>query len=114
MCSRRSSAVTGAAAHARTQRAVRLAAPHDRIQVVILPRRKLHEYSLRPRMPSRFTIPLLALLVVTGFSGCVLISADLNPFARRPPPLEEREISGSGSKKVLLMDISGEITSEER
>ncbi len=64
-------------------------------------------------MPSRFTISFLSLLVVTGCSGCVLISADLNPFARRPPPLEEREISGSGPKKVLLMDISGEISSEE-
>jgi protease-4 len=66
-------------------------------------------------MPSRSTIARhLALLLVTGVSGCVLVSADLNPFARRPPPLEEHQVSGSGAKKILLMDISGAITSEER
>jgi protease-4 len=66
-------------------------------------------------MPSRLTISCpLALLLVIGLSGCVFVSADLNPFSRRPPPLEERQVSGSGSKKVLLIDISGEITSEER
>ena len=66
-------------------------------------------------MPSRLTTSChLALLLVVGLSGCVLVNADINPFARRPPPLEERQVSGSGSKKILLMDISGTITSEER
>jgi protease IV len=71
--------------------------------------------SLPPLMPSRPMIArCVALLLLSGSSGCVLITADLNPFARRPQPLEERVVSGSGAKKVLLMDISGAITSEER
>lgn len=66
-------------------------------------------------MPSRPTISCqLALLLVAGLSGCVLVTADINPFSRRPSPLEERTVSGSGAKKILLMDISGVITSEER
>jgi protease-4 len=74
-----------------------------------------HEYSLPPPMPSRSTIlRCVALLLLAGTHGCVLITADLNPFSRRPQPLEERQVSGSGAKKVLLMDISGVITSEER
>ena len=56
----------------------------------------------------------VASLLATTLSGCVFITGDLNPFSRRPQPLEERVISGSGDKKILLMDISGVITSEER
>lgn len=56
----------------------------------------------------------LASLLATALSGCVFVTGDFNPFSQRPQPLEERVISGSGDKKVLLMDISGVITSEER
>jgi len=62
-------------------------------------------------MPSRWILCCLAPLLA---SGCVFISGDINPFSRRPQPLEERVVSGSGRKKILLMDISGVITSEER
>jgi protease-4 len=66
-------------------------------------------------MPSRSTIRnALALLLPVAASGCVFITGDVNPFSRRPQPLEERVVSGTGDKKVLLMDISGVITSEER
>lgn len=66
-------------------------------------------------MPSQRTIsracaPLLAI----ALSGCVFITGDVNPFSRRPEPLEERVVSGSGDKKILLTDISGVISSEER
>src|SRR5262245_51670204 len=81
---------------------------------LILPRPETHEYSLRPPMPSRSMVPrcLVALLAFAA-SGCVFISGEINPFGR-PQPLEERVVSGSGDKKILLMDISGVITSEER
>jgi len=66
-------------------------------------------------MPSRSTIGcMLTLSLTITVSGCVFITGDLNPFSRRPQPLEERVVAGSGDKKVLLMDISGVITSEER
>jgi len=56
----------------------------------------------------------LALCLVLSTGGCVFITGDLNPFSRRPSALEERAVSGSGRKKILLMDITGVITSEER
>ena len=62
-------------------------------------------------MPSRWILYCLAPLLA---SGCVFISGDVNPFSRRPQPLEERVVSGSGRKKILLMDISGVISSDER
>jgi protease-4 len=52
-------------------------------------------------------------LLAFAASGCVFISGEINPFSQRPQPLEERAVSGSGDKKILLTDISGVITSEE-
>lgn len=46
-------------------------------------------------------------------SSCVLISGSVNPFARQPQPLREHVVSGSGDAKILLLDVSGTITSEE-
>lgn len=66
-------------------------------------------------MPSRSTFALASVsLLALAMSGCVFISGDINPFSTRPQPLEERVVSGSGKKKILLMDLSGVITSEER
>jgi protease-4 len=66
-------------------------------------------------MPSRSLIGrVLALLLATTASGCVFITGDIDPFSRRPQPFEQRVVSGSGDRKILLMDISGVITSEER
>lgn len=66
-------------------------------------------------MPSRSTLHLAFLsLLALAASGCVFITGDLNPFDTRPQPLEEAVVSGSGKKKILLMDVSGVITSEER
>jgi protease-4 len=56
----------------------------------------------------------LAWLLALSVNGCVFITGDINPFSQRTQPLEERAVSGSGDKKVLLMDLSGVITSEER
>jgi len=66
-------------------------------------------------MPSRSRlVRCAAVVLLASLNGCVLITAELNPFSRRPPPLEEHVVSGSGRKKILLMDISGVISSDER
>lgn len=52
-------------------------------------------------------------LVLLGASGCVFISGNVNPFSRQPQPLREHVVSGSGDAKILLLDVSGTITSEE-
>ncbi len=45
--------------------------------------------------------------------GCVLVSANLNPFTTKPQPLEEHVVSGEGDAKVLLIDLAKTISGEE-
>ena len=57
-----------------------------------------------------------ALLVLTSTiaSGCVLFTGDFSPLWRGPQPLQERVVSGEGDAKLLIIDLSGLITSEKR
>lgn len=55
----------------------------------------------------------VAALLCASATGCVFISGNVNPFSRRPSPLEEHVVRGEGKDKVLLVDISGTITSED-
>lgn len=57
----------------------------------------------------KIIIIFLAVLLPV-FSGCFVVNVNLTPEAR---PLEEQVISGRGKDKILLMDITGVITSEE-
>lgn len=54
-------------------------------------------------------LPMLALSTI--ISGCALINVSLIP---PPRPLEEQVLEGEGEKKVLLLDISGTISEQER
>ena len=57
----------------------------------------------------------LALLALALWgSGCVLITADFNPFASRPKPLEEHVVSGEGRAKILLLEITDVITASDQ
>ena len=57
------------------------------------------------------TMKLLGLAVLLPvLSGCFVIKVNLAPEAQ---PLEEQVISSDGKDKIVLMDISGVITSEE-
>ena len=60
----------------------------------------------------RVGLAIAALCCATA-TGCILVSGEVNPFSRRPSPLEEHVVLGEGNDKVLLLDISGTITSEE-
>ncbi len=53
---------------------------------------------------------LLGLAVLLVLSGCFVIKVNLAPEAQ---PLEEQVITSDGKDKIVLMDISGVITSEE-
>lgn len=57
---------------------------------------------------------LIGAIVLTMVSqpGCVLISANLDPFSREPKPLSEHVVAGEGDAKILLLDVSRIITSE--
>ena len=65
---------------------------------------------LRRHLP----LSVLATLLAASIGGCVFITGDFNPLGRRQQPLEEREVGGSGDAKVLLVDLAGVITAEER
>lgn len=65
-------------------------------------------------MPSLLRRSLLAALLSVVAGGCVLVTGDFDPLSRRPRPLSEHVVSGTGRAKVLLIDLSGVIASEER
>lgn len=53
---------------------------------------------------------VFVLMLLFGLSGCFTVNVSLTPEVR---PLEEKVISGHGKDKILLMDLTGIITSEE-
>jgi protease IV len=61
----------------------------------------------------RFAQFAIALAGTLPLHGCVLISGNLNPFSSTPQPLEEHVVSGEGKPKILLLDISKVISSED-
>ena len=65
-------------------------------------------------MPSPLRQLLFVLPLALTVGGCVLVTGDFNPLSRRPRPLSETVVSGSGRAKILMMDLSGPISSEER
>lgn len=64
-------------------------------------------------MPSLVRLTLLAALLSLTAGGCVFITGDFDVLSRRPRPLAERVVAGSGDAKILLLDLSGAISSEE-
>ncbi len=64
------------------------------------------------RFPRRIWRALAAPLLML-LPGCILITGTLNPFSTKPEPLEEHVVSGEGDAKVLLIDVSKTISSQE-
>ncbi len=58
---------------------------------------------------------IFAVFILGGFlfftSGCTLVSVSLGPSVA---PLRETTVMGEGKDKILMMDISGIISGEER
>jgi protease IV len=54
---------------------------------------------------------LISLLAVCTIHGCAFISI---PLSSRTQPLEEKVLEGEGRNKILLIDISGIISSEKK
>ncbi len=53
--------------------------------------------------------PILTILAV--LSGCAFVNVPLVP---PPSPLEEQVLEGKGAKKILILDISGTISEQEK
>ena len=60
----------------------------------------------------RIIIAFPLALLVSLLSGCFFIKADLG-LTSKPEPLQEESLAGEGKDKIVLMDITGVITSEE-
>ena len=56
-------------------------------------------------------IVTMILLMASSFCGCAFVNVPLVPA---PMPLEEQVLEGDGAKKILLVDISGTISEEEK
>lgn len=56
-------------------------------------------------------LAVMLVLLVTALSGCAFVNVPLVP---PPMPLEEQVLEGDGGKKILLIDISGTISEQER
>jgi protease IV len=54
---------------------------------------------------------VMLVLLVSALSGCAFVNVPLVP---PPMPLEEQVLEGDGGKKILLIDISGTISEQER
>ena len=62
-------------------------------------------------MSKRIVAIALVLLVASLISGCAFVNVPLLP---PPMPLEEQLLEGDGARKILLIDISGAITEQEK
>lgn len=58
----------------------------------------------------RTFIFLVSMMLSLALTGCFVIKVNLGPEEQ---PLEEQVIEGTGAEKIVLMDITGVITSEE-
>jgi len=59
----------------------------------------------------RFTINLLIVCLLSLVTGCAFVNV---PLMSPPQPLEEQVLEGEGAKKILLLDISGTISEQEK
>src|SRR4051794_26398872 len=56
-------------------------------------------------------LPLMMLMMLLLLPGCAFVNI---PLFSTPSPFEEQVLEGEGSKKILLMDISGTISEQEK
>jgi protease IV len=59
----------------------------------------------------RYLIYLVFVLILSFQTGCAFVNVPLIP---PPSPLEEQVLEGDGTRKILLLDISGTISEQEK
>jgi len=59
----------------------------------------------------RTGLAVMLMMLISTLSGCAFVSV---PLVQSPRPLEEQVLEGDGAKKILLLDISGTITDQEK
>lgn len=58
-----------------------------------------------------YVIFLISLLLLSALAGCAFVNV---PLVSAPSPFEEQVLEGEGTKKILLLDISGTISEQEK
>jgi len=56
-------------------------------------------------------LAVVLMMLISILSGCAFVSVPLIPSSQ---PLEEQVLEGDGAKKILLLDISGTISEQEK
>lgn len=59
----------------------------------------------------KLDVVIMLVLFVSALSGCAFVNVPLIP---PPMPLEEQVLEGDGTSKILLLDISGTISEQEK
>ena len=59
----------------------------------------------------RKTLPLILIIFFISLNGCAFINLQL---ATSTQPLEEKVLEGEGTAKLLVIDVSGTITEQEK
>jgi len=59
----------------------------------------------------KLCVVAVLVLLVSALGGCAFVNVPLMP---PPMPLEEQVLEGDGTRKILLMDISGTISEQEK
>lgn len=59
----------------------------------------------------RYSIQVVLALVLSFQTGCAFVNVPLIP---PPAPLEEQVLEGDGTRKILLLDVSGTISEQEK
>ncbi len=59
----------------------------------------------------RTVLAVILMMLISILGGCAFVSVPLAPSSQ---PLEEQVLEGEGSKKILLLDISGTISEQEK
>ncbi len=64
------------------------------------------------RFPSKYTFPIVLLLLILSLSGCA--TPKINLFSFGTEPLQEFTIEGDGDEKILIIQVKGVIWDEPK
>jgi protease-4 len=68
------------------------------------------ERTVKAKKKHTISVLVLQAVLLLGISGCFIINVNLTPESQ---PLEEQVIAGKGKDKIVMVDITGMITTEE-
>ena len=71
----------------------------------------MFDFILKEAAMRKLLVKGMQVLLVSALSGCAFVNV---PLMQSPMPLEEQVLEGDGARKILLIDISGTISEQEK